>query len=136
MGTQYYDAGGNLVSDPSQAFYAIDPSGNFVDLSGGAATAGISSVDTSTSTTGSSTSIASFGTLFSNIATGIASIYKTVTGPNVNVINPRTGQPYTQAQLTQLAQQNAVLAGGSLQTSGLLPVLLIGGLVLILLMRK
>lgn len=93
------------------------------------------STDGSSGGGGGNVSISSLSTLFSNLATSAASIYKTVTGPSTNVINPRTGQPYTQAQLTALAQQNAAL-GPAGNISGILPILFVGLLIFVLIGRK
>lgn len=125
----YYDANGNIVSDPSAAVVMIDANGNAVDLTGGAGSAAISAGSTS-----SGFSMSGFGNALAGIGTAFANAYQAVTGPSVNVVNPRTGQPYTQAQLTALAQQNAQLgAAGSL--SGLLPIAVIV-LVAVLLLRR
>lgn len=79
------------------------------------------------------TSLANFGTIFSTIGTAFASAYHAVTGPSTNVINPRTGAPYTQAQLTALAQQNAAL--GPLSGVNIVPIAVIV-LVAVILLRK
>ncbi len=133
----YYDAFGNVLPDSTGAAYAMDASGNTIDLTGvGNVVPSSSPVDTSGagSGVGSGVSMAgSLGTLFSNLAVAASSVYRTVTGPSTNVINPRTGQPYTQAQLTALAQQNAAL--GPIGGVNIIPIALVV-LVAIILLRR
>ncbi len=111
-----------------------DDSGNVVDLntgyiaddSGGGGPTGIPD------TTGAGgTSTAQWGTLFSNIAISAASIFKSVSGTG-QVINPQTGLPYSQAQLSQLRAQQTSQAS----LSKYLPWILIGAVAYFLLRRK
>src|SRR5258708_330788 len=86
-----------------------DEFGNPVDLSNPPPT--IDGGGGPADTTGSGgTSIAQWGTMFSNVAVNAASIFKTVSGGG-QVINPRTGLPYSQAQLAQLRAQQTGMGG-------------------------
>ena len=122
------DNGDGTFTDPSTGLL-YDSSGT---LLGTPADLGISTT-TVTSTPSNPSGGAwysNLGTLFSGIGTGFASAWQAVAGPPVRVVNPRTGQPYTQAQLTALAQQNAATGG-----LGLVPLLAIG-LVILLVLRR